>query len=455
MAHRAWKYATSTRLTMTILIVLGVLLLLNVVIPQEATLGAAAVDRVAREGSVLRFLLLNMRLSQLSTSPLFLLTLGAFFVNLALVLVDRSLTMLLRLRFNPPTEAQVRSMAGAPSALSFALPQDWSGERAVRVLARLGYRVSRPGPHSVWGLRNRTAVLGFPLFHFSFFVLLAGGGALYATRYVTTIVVAEGQTFQTTGGKIVRRPPRGIPPAQTLLLERVHARIEGGRPVQLGATLRRLGSGEEAAQESWINHPAEWGSLSVLVERAGVAPVLWLQDEKGFNLDKVAVLAVPGDAAPARTPLGDGSLTVEVTPIAVGPDFPQRDALPTASISLTVRRGSEVVYSGALRPGEFARVGTSSLKLEEVRYWVYLRVVDEYGGLFLVVGFLFAVAGLTWRLIWFRREVGVLWDDTRLVLVCRVEYFPLQFQEELGALHAFFLAERSGDEPRREMKSGP
>lgn len=441
MLRRAWKYATSTRLTMTILVVLGVLLLLNVVLPQVATVGPAAVDRAAREGRVIHFLLVNMRLSQLSTSPLFLLTLGAFFLNLALVLVDRSHTMLLRLRFIPPTEAQVRSMAGAESALVFALPQRWSGERAVRVLARLGYQISRPGPSSVWGLRNRTAVLGFPLFHFSFFVLFAGGAALYATRYVTTLVVAEGQTFETTGGKIVRRPPRGIPPAQSFLLERVHARLEGGRPVQLGATLQRLGAGEEAVQEAWINHPAEWGSLSVLVERAGLAPVFWLQDERGYTQDIVAVLAVPGADAPSRTPLGDGALTVEVTPVVVGPDFPERDDLPTASISLTVRRGDETVYSGALRQGEFARVGTSSLKLQELRYWVYLRVVDEYGGLLLVLGFVFAVAGLTWRLLWFRREVGVLWDDTRLVLVCRVEYFPRQFREELEALHAFFLEE--------------
>ena len=436
--RRAWKLATSSRTTMAILVLLAGLLFLNVAIPQVAVVGPAAVAELAARGPLLRFLLVTLRLSELSTSAVFLGTLGAFFLNLALVLVDRARVTAQRLRYVPPTEAQVRAMAGASTALTFARPPGFGEGRAAAVLERLGYRTTRAGPSALWGIRHRTAVLGFPLFHASFFFLCAGGLALYYTRHVTMVTAAEGQAFESTGGKVVRASPAGLPPGQSFLLERVDVRLEDGKPLQLGALVRPLEGGE--AQQAWVNHPAEWGALSLLVERAGVAPVLWLQDERGYTLDKVAVLAIARDGANVQTPLGDGELAAEVVPIPVGPEFPEREALATVPINLKVRRGEQTLFAGEVVPGQFIRVGRYVLKLEEVRYWALLRTVSERGGLWLVVGFLLAVAGLTWRMVWFRREVGVCWDEQHVWLVCRSEYFPRQFREELEMLQGLLAS---------------
>lgn len=453
-AQEAWRSLTSSRATMTILVLLGSLLLLNVVVPQVAIVGQDGVERAVGGSEVLRFLLVHMHLSELSTSPLFIGTVVLFFLNLALVLVDRTHATLKRLRFVPPTEAQVHTMSEASSAMVYPLPDGWTPARAEEVLSRLGYRVSRPGPHAAWGLRHATAILGFPLFHLSFFVLCAGGLAIYSTRYVTTLIVTEGQPFSTRGGGVVRIPPRGPPPPQELLVQQAHARLVDGRPVQLGAVLQRLGGAAEAPREAWVNEPAEWGSLSVLVERAGLSPVLWLRDAQGYSVDRVAAPAFLVGGVPSRTPLAGGAYTVEVAPVAVGHEFPAREALPRHPVSLVVRRGEEVLFDGALVAGQFADLGGPTLKLEELRYWVSLRVVDEQGGLLLVIGFLLAVTGLTWRLLWFRREVGVWWDESRLVLVARVEYFPTQFREELEAIHALLAGTPRHGGPGRSEDEG-
>lgn len=446
--RRVWQALTSARATVAVMLTLGALLLLNVVVPQEAVLGKQAVAQLAEQSAAWRFLLHTLGLGRLSTSPLFLAALAAFFLNLALVLLDRAHGTWKRLRFLPPSEAQVRALAGAPSAISFPRPPGFSGERAHAVLQRLGYRTSSPGPSSVWALRHRTAVVGFPLFHLSFFVLFAGGVALYLTRFVTNVAAAEGQQFETTAGKVLRTPPFGAPGPQTLVVEEVHPRLEGGRPTQLGATLRREGLGEEAAQTAWINHPAEWGPLSVLVEDAGLAPVLWLQDERGYTVDRVVVLAISSANAPVKAQLGKEGLWAQVRPVSVGPEFPLREALARFPVDLELHQFDKLVWKGQLRAGEHARAGAWTLKLDELRYWVKLRLVHEHGGLLLVVGFLMAVVGLVWRMWWFRREVGVVWDDARVSLVAKVEYFPRAFRDELETLRGdLSAADVVGQEP--------
>ena len=41
---------------------------------------------------------------------------------------------------------------------------------------------------------------------------------------------------------------------------------------------------------------------------------------------------------------------------------------------------------------------------------------------------------LIWRLLWYRREVVVTWDEERFHLVGRSEYFSGRFQDELAAI---------------------
>ena len=44
------------------------------------------------------------------------------------------------------------------------------------------------------------------------------------------------------------------------------------------------GPSGSTSRTSRVNHPAKWGDVSLLVEQASLAPVLWLQDGRGFTL---------------------------------------------------------------------------------------------------------------------------------------------------------------------------
>src|SRR6266508_6134597 len=225
------------RLAAMILVALSALLLVNVLVPQAAT-DPEGFARLARSGPVARWLLKDAGLGRISTSPLFVATLGAFFVNLTAVLIERTGTTIRRLRLAPPSDAQVRGMAqgglelrGGGAAVDRA--------QAARLLEQLGFRTANVGPNALWGVKHRLALLGFPLFHASFILLLAGGIQLYLTRDVVTMGGAEGQEVDPAAGAVVRRAPLGAPPPYRIGVERVDIDLERGEPLDLAASLRR------------------------------------------------------------------------------------------------------------------------------------------------------------------------------------------------------------------------
>ena len=94
----------------------------------------------------------------------------------------------------------------------------------------------------------------------------------------------------------------------------------------------------------------------------------------------------------------------------------------------------EVLFDGPLRPGEGTALEGGRLVLEELRYWVGVKVVSERGGGVLVAGFVAGIAGLVWRLLLHRREVALSWDDETLRVVGRSESYPSRFRDELVAI---------------------
>ena len=405
---------------------LSVLLLLNVVLPQAA-LDAATYARALQRGPAARFALETLRLGHLATSPPFLTVVAALLANLLAVLLDRTTSTLRRLRYAPPARAQLEALVSGAAGLE-PLPCEADAAAAVEVLRAMGYRTELVGTDGVWGVKHRLALLGFPLFHASFFLMCAGAVQLYLTRDVVALVVTEGLEADSRAGSVIRRAPGGAAGPVRIALERVDVRLKEGRPVDLAAALALDGAERRTAR---INDPAVRGPLTVLVETAGIAPVLWLVDGRGFTLDRVLAPVFAG-ALPTRVPLAGGEVEVVLEPVAVGPRFPEREALATVPVELRVRKGGATVFEGAVRPGEIVRIGERSLRVAEVRYWAGFRLVEERGGVLLVAGFIAAIAGIVWRLAFFRREIGIVLGGGVLRIGGRGEFFPARFREELA-----------------------
>jgi hypothetical protein len=400
------RFFTSARFTVVVLCVLALLLLLNVALPQEAVLGTESFAAMLEGKPVATFFLDTLGLGRMSTSPAFLGTLGLFFANLIVVLVKRVGPTWRRVALKPRSEKGLRAWARLEEALTAALPVSWNTGHAARTLRGFGYQVRKPGVRTLWAVKHRTAPLGFLLFHVSFLLIFAGGVLVYYTRFVGSVVLSEGQEFTGQYGKVLRHRPLGPPPRLSFMLESVDPRFERGEPVHLSAVFRFRQPGSTEARISEVNHPARWGSTSVLVNRAGLAPVLWLQDSEGFTADRVVTPARTRGGQASDIALGDGRTTVIIRPLADTSRFPLRDELRTAPLSFLVTQDSRVVFDGELRPGNAATLEEGRLVLEEIRYWVGMTVVSERGGGLLITGFVVGIGGVIWRLLWYRREVA-------------------------------------------------
>ena len=440
--RRLWRLLTSLRTAAVLMALLGVLLLLNVVVPQRAVLGDEAFSRLAGQGGAWRFFLVTLGLGSIPTNPLFLGALGLFFVSLGASLVDRFRPMLRRSRERKPTPEVAATWLARPGALQAPLPAGWSARAASEVLRASGYRTDRVGEGRLWGVRNAAAPLGFALFHASFFVLCLGGALLYGTRFAGTATVIEGQPWQGTYGRIVRVPPWAGRPDLAFAVSDVESRVEQGAPVHLGATVRFLNAGRSAEQKARVNEPATWGPSTVLLQTAGLALELWLQDAEGFTLDRVLTPAVKTAGEPTVVSLAKGRWEV-VVPSLARESFPARDELAETKVRLKVQRPAarEAVFDGELQPGGSVRLGDDRLVLQDVRPWVGVLIVSERGGGLLIAGFLLGVVGLTWRMLWYRREVLAAWGEGTLTLAGRGDHFPLRFRQELEALLELLLAE--------------
>jgi len=427
-------WLTSPRVTISLLCALAVLLLMNVALPQEATLGPEEFGRLIEASPVARFFLATLGLGRMPTSPVFLAALGLFLVNLLAVLASRVGPTLRRASLKPRSEKGLQAWARLEEARSAAVSSPWSAGLVARTLRGFGYQVRKPGEKTLWGVKHRTAPIGFLLFHISFFLLFAGGVAVYYTRFVGTAILSEGQEFTGQYSEILRQRPVGAPPDLAFALESVVPRFERGEAVYLGATFRFRQAGTTVSRTSSVNHPARWGSAIILVKRSGLAPVLWLQDDRGFTVDRIVVPTRTRGPALTDVTLRDDRTTVFVQPLEQRDEFPDREELLTQEMTIQVTRDGRVVFDGELRPGESASFEGGRLVLEEIRYWVGINVVSERGGGLLIAGFVIGTVGLIWRLLWYRREVVVTWDEERFHLVGRSEYFSGRFQDELAAI---------------------
>ncbi len=450
--RRRLRALTSARLTVSLLCAMAVLLLLNVALPQQSTLGEERFARMVDGHPWIRFFLVTLGLGRMSTSPVFLSVLTLFFLNLVLVLGSRWGPTWRRVALKPRSEKGLRAWARLAEARSGPLSPSWSPGRAAKILRGFGYQVRRPGPRSLWAVKHRTAPLGFLLFHLSFLLLCAGGTLVYYTRFVGSVVLSEGQQFAGQYNDVLRQRPVGPEPELAFSLESADPRFERGDPVHLGAVFLFERSGSTLRREASVNHPARWGSTSILVNQAGLAPVLWLQDERGFTVDRVVVPAHTRGGPPTDITLGDDRTVVFIHPLDAGAPFPARGELDNTAIDLHVTRDSMVVFQGELRPGEAASFDGGRLVLEELRYWVGMHVVSERGGALLIAGFAVGIVGLVWRLLWYRREIALTWDETLFHLVGRSEYFSGRFRDELEAIRS--VLERVTEEPAESAQSG-
>jgi hypothetical protein len=317
----------------------------------------------------------------------------------------------------------------SPHAIERTIPGGIAAGSVVAALRGFGYRPHRVSNSSLYGVKHRSAAIGFLLFHFSFFLLCVGGALIWYTRWVGELRVVEGQSVDATSAHVLRQRPAGGTPDVRFTLQSMSPSFVKGEATDLRATVRFR---EAGPVDAWVNHPAERGAVSLLVSDVGIAPVLWLQDSRGFGVDRVAVPAERGNDV--DIPMAGGIVRVRIVGGERDAPFPPRASLALLPLSVVVHQGTREVFRGTLRPGEAATLPGGRLVLTEVRYWGGMKIVSERGGVLLVAGFVLATIGATWRLLLHRRDVVVSWNTQTLRLAGHGEWFADRHRRELQEL---------------------
>lgn len=427
-----WRFLTSLKTTMGLFVILGTLLLISVAVPTQTYFGPGAEEF---SGSGLgRFFLETLGLGSVSTSPLFLACMVFFFLNLSAVILSRTAVTLRRARLRPPSETTLRAWCDGKSGQGGVNAHGLTTDGVLKVLRAMGFPAVTAGAGVAWAVKHRAAPLGFLLFHISFYLLCLGGALIFTTRFVGVSALIEGQALQGFQ-QILRSAPMLGPPDLSLTVESVDAEFENGQALHLEAVFQIDENGVPVKKPSRINHPARSGPSTILVNRAGIAPVLWLQDQQGFTLDRVAVAAQTLGSVGTEVDLGHGAYSLVVKPVVDPSHFPNLSELQATPVEIEARDASgSVVFAGTVRVGHHINLGDALLVIPELRFWVGIYVVREYGGTLLIAGFLLGTIGLIWRLMLYRREVAVVWDGNNFAVAGRAEYFSHRFREELATI---------------------
>ncbi len=279
---RVWKFLSSVKLAIVLIILLAVSSIVGTLIPQ----GRSAVEYTARYGGSLAGIFDALRLTRLFRSPWFLALLSLFVANTVVCTVTRFAPKWRR-AFRQATEGDPKSVLSMRSSCRFRLPLDLDAARGSveRALRRRRYVLSRSlhGDKAVIQARKRRlGWFGSDVVHIGLLVILAGGFTSGLASRRTQLSLSNGQTTAVPGASFELRldkfeteyyPQGGVKDWKSTV-----SVLDGGARVRAGTVE--------------VNEPLTYHGVSFYQQGYG-----WTWDGARLVLE----IRAPGDAASSRT----------------------------------------------------------------------------------------------------------------------------------------------------------
>jgi hypothetical protein len=405
-----------------------------------------------KDSSILNWFIDLIGFTNIYMSPLTIVLLVLFFINLLVVTLNRVPVMLKRacLIGEPHSFGAVELKKGKNAAvIEPGLERTVLNER-LRVFFKKKRWYFKEGsqPDTYVALKNRLSPIGFLLFHFSFFLCLIGGLMIMYTRFSGNLPLTEGQSFEGDMAqfRVINKDPKVLKvlPPLGILVERVQPVYDQDVPTELVVSIQ-VGYGDEIERKVLrINEPLHRGAISIIVEKIGVSPLFILRGPSGEEVDAAYV---------SLNVLGGQEDTFQLDKdkrysfiVKFFPDYIKEKGIGTTrsiemknpAIRLVVGKDNKVVYQGTIRPGENADIGDVTISFNDIRYWVEFLVVREYGKIPLIAGFIIAGIGLIMRLVFYQKRLRIAIDYEKdkplLYLDGRSEYFKYSFEDEMKTL---------------------
>jgi cytochrome c biogenesis protein ResB len=447
------KFFKSLRLTVTVIALLILLYFLGLVLPQKWMFESIVLYDEWMVESRLNRVLDFLRFTDIYVSPLTIILLIVFFLNLIVVTMNRVPVMLKRAFIGsekPSFGIEQLRRKGGSQMLSCEGTKDRTIDR-IKIFfnRRKWFCITGKQEGTFLVVKNRYSPLGFLLFHLSFLLCLIGGLMISYTRFSGRLALTEGQTFD---GDIkqfrsILSEPRifGKLPALGLLLEKVHPYYENNVPTQLVVDMQVKYRDEVKGEVLRVNEPIKRGPMSIIAETIGVSPLFIIRGLGGKEVDGAYVsLNVLNGQKDSFQFERDNRFTFFVS---FYPDYVVKDGvektksieLKNPAIHLTIERGGKREYEGTMKKGEYVKLGPfTKIGFEDIRYWAEFLIIREYGKYPLIAGFFFASIGLIMRLVFYqkRMRIAIEYMDNKSLLYIdsKSEYFQYSFKDEMERL---------------------
>jgi hypothetical protein len=228
-------------------------------------------------------------------------------------------------------------------------------------------------------------------------------------------------------------------------LLKVSPNYEGTTGTDLNVLMKVLYRSDVFDAHARVNEPVRVGAVSILPEEIGISPQFILKERDGKVLfDGYFILNVlKGDEDSFQFPGHPYTVSVRFYPdhaVEDGKAVTRSLTIANPVFHLRIEEEGRTLYDAFRRPGERASFGAFEVSCGEIRYWVDLFIVREYGTTPLYAGFLVGTIGLIMRLIFYQKTIRVHVDASNdaclLYLTGSVEFEQHAFRDELARLAA-------------------
>lgn len=325
-----------------------------------------------------------------------------------------------------------------------------------RYLKRRGYKVHNfidpeletRNPKLLYASKGRFSPIGNLLFHAGFLFLLAGAWFSLFRSFDGSAVILEGQEFNGTRGEYTAvSTQRGSYPDIKFKIGKITPEYWGNQLLftDLKADVTYPANGRVEEGEARLSQPVSVNGTRVngtrvTISGLGFVPLYVLKSMDGRELDSGYVkmnIFPPGNEDHFQIPGYPHQVYVIFYPDAqkVNGRITNRSMNPVNPAYLVrVLRNRVLSYSGVLRPGEEAYFEGLRLSFPEYSYWGMFRIVRNSGWPFIWTGFILFIAGLAWKLLYYRKEIALIQEGDSLILYGNSDYYHSLFEEKLKVI---------------------
>lgn len=444
------RFLGSVRLTISLIVALGICFLLGLWIPQKGILQYEDYLQWKTNVPGLVAFIEAMGFMEIYKSPLMLFIWGCFFVNLAFVMWAR--VPHVRTRVALPEHLPDPHAAAFPHKVAVSLPVLPTIDQ-IRLTLKQKHFTVHGTSQRFYGVRNRFSPVASLLFHFSFFLILLGGVITIYTRFVGQVDLAEGEAFKGAPSHY-NAPPLIARFAHYPVVDVVIRKITPRAQNKTHTGLQVIMEDRSRTHEIDINRPYRRGNVSLVIKDLGLAPLVVMRDSSGKELDgafvKLDVFRGKEDGF-RMGPYEFRARFFADHELVGGEDRSRSEELRNPVLLLRIKGQDATTHRIPCMAGTSLRLDNLSLHFPQFSYWVRFSVVSEKGLFLVYSGFLVACIALFWRLVLYRRElagsVETGADGPILHLAFRSEFYRALAEEEVEQLGNFIrnrLADRSG-----------